>query len=59
MEPDERERLLRAIGSLMLSENGGDVHDVINRLCDLAGIQRPDGDFLDGWTEADFQRIGL
>lgn len=59
MEPSERANLLRIIGTLMYSENGGDVHEVINQLCDLAGIQHPEGNFLDGWTDADHERVGI
>lgn len=42
----------------MLSENLGDVHDEIELLCDLVGIPRPEGDFLDGWTDDDLRNIG-
>jgi hypothetical protein len=42
----------------MVSENMGDVHDEINHLCDLAGIPRPEGDFLEGWTGADWRNVG-
>lgn len=52
MSVDRRFSLLGIISGLMLSENLGDVHDEINHLCDLAGIPRPDGDFIDGWTDA-------
>lgn len=45
------------IGSLMLAENFGDVHDVINHLCDLAGLPRPEGGFMDGWTDADHAMV--
>lgn len=41
----------------MCSENLGDVHDEINHLCDLAGISRPEGDFMDGWTVRDWMRV--
>ena len=55
----QRFSLRGIIGGLMMSENLGDVHDEINLLHDLAGIPRPDGNFLDGWTDADCARVGL
>lgn len=45
------------IRSLMLAENLGDVHDVINRLCVEAGVDRLEGDFLEGWTDEDFAKV--
>jgi hypothetical protein len=47
------------IRSLMLCENLGDVHDVINGLCGQAGIERFEGDFVDGWTDEDMQAAGF
>ncbi len=58
MTPTDRGSLLDIIGGLMLAQNMGDVHDEINLLCDLAGISRPEGDFLDGWTEQDWRNVG-
>jgi hypothetical protein len=55
---DRRSSLLGIIGGLMVAENLGDVHDEIYLLCDLAGIPRPEGDFLDGWTESDWKNVG-
>lgn len=55
----ERFTLLGIIGGLMVTENEGDVHDEINHLCDLVGIPRPEGDFLDGWTDQDLRSVGL
>jgi hypothetical protein len=49
--------LLGIIGGLMVAENLGDVHDEINFLHDLAGIRRPEGNFIDGWTAEDFKRV--
>jgi hypothetical protein len=43
--------------ALMLAENLGDVHDEINHLHDLLGIPRPEGNFLDGWTDTDFRAV--
>lgn len=54
----DRSSLLGIIGGLMVAENLGDVHDEIILLCDLAGIPRPEGNFLDGWTEQDWQNVG-
>jgi hypothetical protein len=41
----------------MLAENLGDVHDEIDLLHDHFALPRPEGDFLDGWTEEDFARV--
>lgn len=49
--------LLGIIGGLMVAENLGDVHDEINHLCDLAGIPRPEGDYLHGWTQRDWDNV--
>lgn len=57
MSIPRRLSLLGIIGGLMVSENMGDVHDEINHLCDLAGIPRPEGNFLDGWTEQDWRNV--
>jgi hypothetical protein len=54
----KRLSLLGIIGGLMVADNFGDVHDEINNLCDLAGIDRPDGDFMEGWTTEDWRRVG-
>ena len=53
-----RDSLLRIIAGLMAAENLGDVHDEIILLCVLAGIPRPEGDFLDGWTDQDWRNVG-
>lgn len=58
MSEPKRTSLLGIIGGLMVSENLGDVHDEINLLCDLVGIPRPQGSFLDGWTEQDWRNLG-
>ena len=57
-EPN-RFSLLGIIGGLMVADNMGDVHDEINYLHDLAGIPRPEGNFLDGWTDQDFDNVGM
>lgn len=49
--------LLGIIGALMVSDNQGDIHEEINHLCDLAGVPRPEGNFLEGWTDADWQAL--
>ena len=59
MRITERAMLLAAIRSLMVAENGGDMHEVLNQLCDLAGLPRPQGDYLDGWADEDYLRVGL
>jgi hypothetical protein len=53
----ERGSLLGILRGLMVCENLGDVHDEINLLCDAIGIDRPEGDFNDGWTEDDWRRV--
>lgn len=53
----EATKLAGIIMGLMLSENLGDVHDVINRLHDLVGVARPNGNFDEGWEESDFERV--
>jgi hypothetical protein len=55
---EHRFSLLGIIGGLMHAENLGDVHDEINHLHDLAGLPRPEGDFLEGWTPSDWMTIG-
>lgn len=59
MNVAKRFSLLGIIGGLMAADNLGDVHDEINHLCDLAGIDRPEGDFNDGWTPADWKRVDV
>jgi hypothetical protein len=54
----DRFSLLGIIRGLMVAENLGDVADEINHLHDLAGLPRPEGDFLDGWTERDWENVG-
>lgn len=49
----QRFSLLGIIGGLMHADNLGDVHDEINHLHDLIGLPRPEGNFLDGWTDQD------
>lgn len=49
--------LRQAIRRLMLAENLGDVHDEINALHDALGLQQPEGDFLDGFTDKDLATI--
>jgi len=49
--------LLGIISGLMVAENLGDVNDEILHLCDLAGIPRLEGGFLDGWTDEDWKLV--
>jgi hypothetical protein len=56
---DRRFSLLGIIAGLMHAENLGDVADEINLLHDLAGIPRPEGDFIDGWTDNDMLNVGI
>ena len=55
----ERFSLRGIIRGLMLADHLGDVADEINHLCDLAGIARPEGSAMDGWTEQDKNLYGL
>jgi hypothetical protein len=55
----ERFSLLGIIGGLMLSDNLGDVRDEIDHLHDLIGLPRPEGGFVDGWTDDDMRRVGM
>lgn len=47
----------RRIKSLMVAENFGDVHDEIDRLRSLVGLQHLEGGFEDGWTKADWKGV--
>lgn len=57
MNESEKQRLLDIITGLMVSDHLGDVHDEINGLCDLAGIPRPKGNYLEGWTKQDWANV--
>lgn len=47
------------IAGLMVADDLGDVGDEINHLHDLVGLERPEGNFADGWTNADLMRVGI
>lgn len=47
----------RALYSLMLAENLGDVHDEINALHKALGLPLPEGDFLEGFTDQDLKTV--
>jgi hypothetical protein len=53
----EKEALKEIALSLMLSENMGDVHDVLNTLHVFLGLPRPEGNYLQGWSEEDMARL--
>ena len=55
----ERFSLIGIVGALMVSDNLGDVHEEINHLHDLIGLPRPEGNFLDGWTDKDMLNVML
>lgn len=57
MTEPSRFSLLGIIGALMTADHLGDVADEINHLCDLAGVPRPEGDHLAGWTADDWRNI--
>lgn len=59
MTPEEREALLGAMQTLMVADNFGDVHEVLNALHDLADLPHPEGDYLQGWTESDYANVGF
>ena len=58
MSVSKRFSLLGIIGGLMVADTLGDVHEEILHLCDLAGVPRPEGNFIDGWTGEDWRNIG-
>lgn len=53
----DRFSFIGILRGLMVAENLGDVHDEINHLHDLIGLPRPGGNFLEGWTEQDWQNV--
>lgn len=57
--PHRTGSLIGVLRGLMLSENLGDVRDEIDFLCDIIGIPRFDGDYLDGWTDDDYRSVGI
>lgn len=50
MTVDKRFSLMGIIEALMVADHLGDVRDEIDHLCDLAGIERPEGGYEEGWT---------
>lgn len=58
MAVEKRFSLTGIISGLMVADNLGDVADEINYLHDLAGIPRPEGDFIEGWTDQDWRNLG-
>ena len=54
---NERFSLIGIIRGLMVADNLGDVHDEILFLHDLAGLPRPKGNFVEGWTNEDWKRL--
>lgn len=57
MNDNERQWIMSVTRSLMVADNLGDVHDQINRLHHLLHLPEPEGDFSDGFTEQDFERL--
>lgn len=55
----ERTSLLGIIGGLMLAEHLGDVHDELLMLCDIAGIPRLTGNYIDGWSVDDLVSVWM
>lgn len=56
---DPRFSLRGIIRGLMLAENFGDVHDELMHLYDLAGLPRPEGDFMGGWSDQDWRNVDI
>lgn len=52
-----RPTLFEIIGSLMLSDNLGDVHESIDELRALVGVPPLEGNYLEGWTDTDWASI--
>lgn len=53
------EGVLEVLSGLMLSDHLGDVHDQINRLCDLFDLDHLEGDYETGWTQNDCEMVGI
>lgn len=56
---NKRFSLLGIIKGLMVADNLGDVNEELNHLCDLVGIDRFEGNYLDGWTEKDWESVDV
>jgi hypothetical protein len=54
----DRERVLAWMASLMYAENFSDVHDVLNLMGQAVGVEL-EGDYLQGWTDADRRAVGV
>lgn len=52
-----REAVKKALWGLMVADHLGDVHEEIAVLRAAIGLPEADGNFLDGWTEDDWQGI--
>ena len=48
-----------AVSSLMLADNLGDVHDVLNQLLPGIGLETLEGSYGDGWTMEDCEMVGI
>lgn len=60
MNPSESAELFAILRHLMTAETLGDIHEGgIDPLCDLLHIKRPEGDFVEGWTDEDYARAGF
>lgn len=55
----KRFSLLGVLQGLMVSDNLGDVADEIDHLHDLMGLDRPAGNFVEGWTAEDLARVKI
>lgn len=55
---NNRDVVLAAIRSLMLSDNLGDVHEEVDRLRAAVGLAPLAGNYLSGWEPVDWEGIG-
>ena len=55
----DEEKIKKAIVSLMLSDNLGDVHDAINMLHDAINLPHPEGNFLEGFADEAYDALGF
>ena len=58
MTPEQIDQIKEVLQTIMFADDLGDVCDVLDPLCDLAGIPQLEGDHLDGWTDQDMLNTG-
>lgn len=57
MSEPERDSIEGIVGGLMVAENMGDVHDEFRLVCWRAGVPEPEGDFINGFSDEDRDRV--